>query len=185
MSDSHDVVSDPKAESQADVDEIVSAVEPSVALSDPTADIAGVAEQFEADSDSPNADSVSDAAIPVEESHFWLRRGDQVFVGVLLAVALVLGLIHWIRLSNWGREPIEIIRHESFQAEYRVDINKASWVEFAQLNGIGPILAQRIIESRKQDGPFVSINDLQRVNGIGPKKVEKMRPNLKPVEDAE
>ncbi|OGZ18007.1 MAG: hypothetical protein A2Z78_01100 [Candidatus Nealsonbacteria bacterium RBG_13_36_15] len=49
-----------------------------------------------------------------------------------------------------------------------VDINIALEEELQKLTGIGPVLAQRIIEAR----PFYSINDLLRVNGIGEKTLE-------------
>jgi competence protein ComEA len=115
---------------------------------------------------------------PEIESSFWLRRGDQVFLAVLIAAALALMLWHWARLSGWGVEPVEIERLESRRYDYRVDVNTATWVEWIQLESIGETLAERIIEDREQNGPFESIDDLQRVRGIGPKTVEKLRPWL-------
>jgi len=58
----------------------------------------------------------------------------------------------------------------------RVDVNTADLAELDLLPGIGPALRQRIIDSRTADGPFESIDDLQRVSGIGPRTVEKLRP---------
>ena len=51
----------------------------------------------------------------------------------------------------------------------------------AQLPGIGAILAQRIIESRQNEGPFVDHDDLLRVRGIGPKRLDRLRPYLSPI----
>ncbi len=56
-----------------------------------------------------------------------------------------------------------------------VDVNSATSAELELLPGIGPALAGRIIASREGDGPFGSVDDLQRVKGIGPKTVEKLR----------
>lgn len=53
-----------------------------------------------------------------------------------------------------------------------VDMNRASREELQGLPGIGPTLAQRIVEAR----PFRSVEDLRRVRGIGPKTLEKLRP---------
>jgi len=64
-----------------------------------------------------------------------------------------------------------------------VDINKATEEEFISLKGIGPSLARRIIETRNR-GSFRSIEDLRRVKGIGPKKLEALRPYLRAYADA-
>ncbi|MEX0876582.1 MAG: ComEA family DNA-binding protein [Phycisphaerales bacterium] len=63
----------------------------------------------------------------------------------------------------------------SFDAVKRIDVNTATLAELDLLPGIGPALGQRIIDARDADGPFDSIDDLQRVSGIGPRTVEKLR----------
>lgn len=56
----------------------------------------------------------------------------------------------------------------------RVRINSASARELQQLPGIGPALAQRIVETRNS-GRFSSVEDLLRVPGIGKAKLAKLR----------
>lgn len=57
----------------------------------------------------------------------------------------------------------------------RLNLNAATAPELEQLPGIGPSLAQSIIEYREQHGPFQSIDDLVQVPGIGPAKLEGLR----------
>jgi len=113
------------------------------------------------------------------QSHLWLRRADQLFVGLCLTAIVVLLILYWGRLSGWGLRPVEIERLPQSEYQFRIDVNRATWVEFAQLDGIGSTLAHRIVEDREQNGPFKSIDDLLRVKGIGPKILERMRPHLK------
>jgi len=108
----------------------------------------------------------------------WLRRSDQIFVGTLAIVLGTLIVCHWVRLSRWGLEPVEIERQQANVYQFRIDINRATWVEWTQLEGIGPILAQRIVDDRQQHGPYATIEELQRVKGIGPKTIERLRPWL-------
>ncbi len=66
-------------------------------------------------------------------------------------------------------------------ANFQVDINTANRPELIQLPGIGDTLAQRIIETRQTTGPFVELDDLRKVKGIGPKIMERIRPYLLPL----
>ncbi|SEG71156.1 ComEA family DNA-binding protein [Marinobacterium lutimaris] len=62
---------------------------------------------------------------------------------------------------------------------YAVDINTASVDQLASsLEGIGPAKAAAIIEYREEFGPFVSVDQLLEVSGIGPATVEKNRDKI-------
>jgi len=113
-----------------------------------------------------------------KRSHLWLRRGDQIFVATLLTVGLALLSVHWIRLSDWGRRTVDVDRLPPGEYQYSVDINQATWVEWAQFDGIGETLARRIVSDREANGPFNSVDDVLRVKGIGPKKLAQIRPYL-------
>ena len=56
-----------------------------------------------------------------------------------------------------------------------VDINTAGLEELQTLSGIGPALAQRILDFREANGPFASVEDLLKVRGIGEATLEKFR----------
>lgn len=61
----------------------------------------------------------------------------------------------------------------------KVAINTATAEQLESLPGVGPALAQRIIEYRRQHGPFKSVDELLNVKGIGQKKLEALRPYVK------
>ena len=108
-------------------------------------------------------------------TRFGLRRGDQLFVGVLLVVLAVVSFAYWMKLSGWGRRPVEVERLPSRKYDFRLDVNRATWVQWAQLEGIGEVLARRIVADRNHNGPFSTIDDLRRVDGIGAKKLQAIR----------
>lgn len=56
-----------------------------------------------------------------------------------------------------------------------VNINTADVKELESLPGIGPAKAQAIVDYRKEHGPFTTVDDLSKVQGIGPKMLEQLR----------
>jgi competence protein ComEA len=56
-----------------------------------------------------------------------------------------------------------------------ININTASQAELESLPGIGPTTAQKIIAYRQANGPFVSIEDIVNVSGIGPGTYERLK----------
>ena len=56
-----------------------------------------------------------------------------------------------------------------------VDVNVAGENELILLPTIGPVLAKRIIEYRNQHGDFQDLSELEKVRGVGPKTIEKIK----------
>lgn len=56
-----------------------------------------------------------------------------------------------------------------------IDLNTASAAELEELPGVGPAIAQRIVEHREKNGPFTSVDGLLEVSGIGPSTLEEIR----------
>jgi len=117
----------------------------------------------------------------VRPPHWLLRRADQAAVAGLVLVALAATFGWWASQGGWQGRLIELERAEPQTAQFQVDINTAEWVELQELPGIGETLAQRIVESRQQDGPFLDHDDLRRVRGIGRARLEQIRPYLRPM----
>lgn len=61
------------------------------------------------------------------------------------------------------------------QERAKLDVNRANAQELEELPGIGPVLAERIVDYRKSGRSFRSIDDLRAVKGIGKKKFEQIR----------
>lgn len=58
-------------------------------------------------------------------------------------------------------------------------INRATAKDFESLDGIGPVLASRIVTYRKTNGPFTAIEDLLKVPGIGQSKFDQFKSKLR------
>ena len=55
-----------------------------------------------------------------------------------------------------------------------VNINTATVQDLESLPGIGPVMAQRIVDYRNEHGPFKSVEELTKVKGIGESKLEEL-----------
>ncbi|HKS00357.1 MAG TPA: ComEA family DNA-binding protein [Arthrobacter sp.] len=58
----------------------------------------------------------------------------------------------------------------------KINLNKATAEQLAELPKVGPVLAQRIVDWRTQQGPFKSPEELDAVDGVGPKMLETLLP---------
>jgi competence protein ComEA len=111
----------------------------------------------------------------------FLRPREQKPVAILLIGALALLSAMWWRHGGHRGGVVDIDRASPLVAKFQVDINKADWPELIQLPGIGPTLAQRLVDEREQNGAFREFDDLSRVGGIGPRTLERIRPYLLPI----
>jgi len=120
---------------------------------------------------------------PGRRGRWWLRRADQAAVAVLVLMGLGASVGWWVRQGGLRGRLVELERAEPRVARFEVDVNSADWPELLQLPGIGQTLAKRIVDSRREEGPFRDHKDLMRVRGIGPKTLETIRPYLRPMPD--
>lgn len=59
-----------------------------------------------------------------------------------------------------------------------IAINTATLAELETLNGVGPALAQRLLDARERSGPFTGIDDVDAVSGIGPALLARIEPQI-------
>ena len=78
---------------------------------------------------------------------------------------------HW----PTGATRLPLPQGASLSAIKLIDLNTASLGELDLLPRVGPALAARIIADREENGAYETIEELERVRGIGPKTVDKLR----------
>lgn len=95
-------------------------------------------------------------------------RGAQVAFGVFLAI--LIGLLAFRGYANrLGARPTEPTTTDL------IDLNFADQKELAQVPGVGPKVAEAIVDHRRLHGPYKSVDELRKVRGIGPITFEKIR----------
>jgi len=110
-----------------------------------------------------------------------MKRKQTVFYALLTAATVCLVIVTVV-LSCSSRpaaglilQPLEIEENDS---GYRLNINTAGALELEALPGIGPALAQRILETREELGFFSGKDDLLAVYGIGEGTYAKIEPYI-------
>lgn len=73
----------------------------------------------------------------------------------------------YIECKEMMEKPIESIS--------LTELNKLSEIGWQKIPGVGPTLAKVIVNDIKENGPFRTIDDIGKVKGIGPKKLEGIR----------
>jgi competence protein ComEA len=89
-----------------------------------------------------------------------LEDGQQIYVPSVSSTAT----------ASWVAQPTT-----SKATSERINVNTATAPELERLPGIGPSLANKIIECREEHGPFLTPDDLLLVSGIGPAKLDQIR----------
>lgn len=95
-----------------------------------------------------------------------------------IAAGLLLTAFAWLALSG------PLVDHDAppvVAPAFTANINTAPAVELAQLPGLGPATATKIVEHRVAHGPFASVEALLDVPGIGPATLERIRPHVRPI----
>ena len=109
----------------------------------------------------PQANQVG-SRITVQSSGWWL---------ILLVVAVWIAGWQSRRLLSSGAKVPEVT--------YSVDINQATELDLLNLPDVGPSLVRTILQYREEHGAFESLEDFQRLPGVGPQTLQRLAPYLK------
>jgi competence protein ComEA len=117
---------------------------------------------------------VGEVAVPGTYTLPWgARVADLVDAAGGLTAEADVGLVERSARLTDGRTVV-VPSRRSPDGDGRVDVNTASERLLTTLPGVGPATAARIIAAR----PFHRIDDLLRVRGIGPRRLEALRPRV-------
>lgn len=67
----------------------------------------------------------------------------------------------------------------AYYSDGKININTADSLELQELDGVGPVTAEKIIDYREENGRFGDIEDIKNVSGIGDKTFEKLKDDIK------
>ena len=133
----------------------------------------------------PDADTAGKAARP------WVTRAEAIATLTLAFVFLVWVGVIVLRQRQAGRD-LHWVHGQGAGAGYLVDINRAELPELILLPGIGSTKAERIIQWRKEHGPFHALEELRKAAGINAKDLAAIRslvtlgePRLEPPPDTD
>lgn len=102
-------------------------------------------------------------------------RSTRLIVAAALTLASAAGLAFTSVFTD--RSPIQAAAPTAIALPL-VNLNTATAAELDLLPRIGPTLSARIVEDRDQNGPFETIEALDRVKGIGPRTILRLRPHI-------
>jgi competence protein ComEA len=122
-----------------------------------------------AGADTPDAGSVAADAVPWGEAP--AQAADPPAVGAAQNAATPPPA-----LASADPPPVPRESHPAKPPPTPVNINTATLAQLQALPGVGAVMAQRILDYRSQHGPFKTVEQLQDVKGIGPKKFAKLAP---------
>lgn len=113
-----------------------------------------------------------------------ITKTEWLLIALTILFLALLSLLYWkadstadgadYTISIFRKEPAPVTP----EAPAPVDINTATAEELETLSGVGPVMAQRIIDYREEHGPFSSVDDLLNVSGIGESTLEKFRDHV-------
>ena len=116
----------------------------------------------------------------ISDSGWWRLYGPRVLVSLAVVAVLSGGAVYASRVSGSAPKVVYTASLEEVEAEpqdlLKVDINSADVEELDELPELGLATAEAIIEYRRANGSFTTVDELEGVRGIGPTAIQKIEP---------
>lgn len=104
------------------------------------------------------------------------RKEVKKVLGVLVIATFFFGGLSMIAAGKvLAGQPKAVLQLQEQPSAGAVNINKATAEELDSIRGVGPVLADRIIKFREQNGAFKNVDDLSKVRGINGAKFQKIK----------
>jgi len=111
-----------------------------------------------------------------------LPARSQSLIALLAAACLTGGAVWFVAAGGLSGRLVHHDQAPVVDGGFTVDVNSADETELAQLPGLGTAMARRIIDHRREHGPFAALDELLDVPGIGPATLAAMQPYLRPID---
>jgi competence ComEA-like helix-hairpin-helix protein len=104
-----------------------------------------------------------------------MKRKEFIALLVIIFALVAVNAVNFLRKERLRRTYSLVIKEGWLQ----LSLNSVSAIDLEDLPGVGPVLAERIVEYREQNEGYGSLEELKAVKGIGDKLYEKISPFLK------
>ncbi|MSR77734.1 MAG: helix-hairpin-helix domain-containing protein [Candidatus Omnitrophica bacterium] len=100
------------------------------------------------------------------------------FVGMALITVMLTGGLSEVLDARVYAAAIPASGQQELAQVKLISINKADSIELQTVRGIGPVIAGKILQYRKEHGSFEHVEDLAKVPGLGKAKFEKIKTQI-------
>lgn len=104
-----------------------------------------------------------------------MNKKELLILSALILIFVSINVTNYLKREKLKRSFAVLIE----EGQVQISISSAEPEEFEDLPGIGPVMANRIVEYRNRTGGFKTLEELKKVKGIGEKLYQKILPYIK------